>query len=158
MDMINQINFMKRSFSLIIFSALAFSILVSCEKVIDPNLQSASPVLVVEAWLNNKPEKQIIQLTKTQPYFDTSTPIGVTGAIVLVTDDLNNVFTFADDGTNSGAYQWTPPTGQSFGAVGRKYLLTVQANGETFQAYSRMKRTTPVDSITFAIKPDFQFP
>ena len=156
--MINQINFTKRSFSLIIFSALAFSILISCEKVIDPNLQSASPVLVVEAWLNNKPEKQTIQLTKTQPYFDTSTPVGVNGATVLVKDDVNNVFIFTDDGTNSGIYQWTPPAGQSFGAVGRKYALTVQTNAETFQSFSEMERTTTVDSITFSVKPDFQFP
>lgn len=139
----------------LILSILLFS---SCEKTIDPNLQSASPVLVVEAWLNNKPEKQIIQLTKTQPYFDASTPAGVSGATVLVIDDLNNAFTFNDDGTNSGTYQWTPLTGQSFGAVGRKYALTVQVNGETFQSFSEMKRTTPVDSITFMVKPDFQFP
>lgn len=154
----NDIRNLTKRIAPITFSVLAICIFFSCEKVINPDLQSASPVLVVEAWLNNKPGKQTIQLTKTQPYFDTSTPVGVTGATVVVTDDLNNVFTFTDDGTNSGTYQWTPPAGQSFGAVGRKYALTVQANGEIFQAVSEMRRTTSVDSITFSVKPDFQFP
>lgn len=132
--------------------------LVSCEKVINPELEQAQPVLVVEAWLNDKPGKQIVQLTRTQPYFDTSAPVGVSGASVVVADDLNNTFAFVDDGTNTGTYQWTPPVGQSFGAVGRKYKLTVQLGGETYEAQSEMKRTATVDSITFTVKPDFQFP
>jgi hypothetical protein len=140
--------------------ALLFVIigLASCDTVIHPDLASAPPVLVVEAWLNDKSEKQIIQLTKTQPYFDTSTPIGVNGATVIVTDDLNTVYAFVDDGTNTGTYQWTPPLGQSIGSAGRKYALSVQTNSETFQASAEMKRTTPVDSITFTLKPEFQFP
>lgn len=133
-------------------------ILISCEKVINPELQSAAPVLVIEAWINNKPEKQIVQLTMTQPYFDESLPTGVSGATVNITDDLNNVYSFVDDGTNTGTYQWLPSNGQGFGGVGRKYNLSVQTGGETFVASSEMKRTTSVDSITFTIKPDFQFP
>ncbi len=137
---------------------LLILIFSSCDKIINPDLESASPILVVEAWLNDKPEKQIIRLTMTQPYFDTSTPIGVSGATVTVTDDLNVAYAFVDDGTNSGTYQWTPTLGQNFGAAGRKYALSVQVNGETFQALSEMKRTTVVDSITFKVKPEFQFP
>jgi hypothetical protein len=34
----------------------------------------------------------------------------------------------------------------------------VQTGGETFVASSSMKRTTSVDSITFTVKSDFQFP
>ena len=132
--------------------------LTSCDTVINPDLASAPPVLVVEAWLNDKSEKQIIQLTKTQPYFDTSTPIGVIGATVVITDDQNGVYTFVDDGSNSGTYQWTPPLGQNIGVAGRTFTLAVQTGGETFEAITQMKRTTAVDSITFTKKPEFQFP
>src|SRR5690606_17529707 len=58
--------------------------LFSCETVIDPTLQTAEPILVVDAWVNNKPEPQVIKLTKTQPYFDQSLPPGVSGAQVIV--------------------------------------------------------------------------
>lgn len=137
---------------------LATILFSSCDKVINPDLASAPPVLVVEAWLNDKSEKQIIQLTKTQPYFDMSAPVGVNGASVVVTDDLNNVFTFVDDGTNSGTYQWTPLVGQNIGTPGRTYTLSVQTNGETFESITSMKRTTTIDSITFTKKQEFQFP
>jgi len=146
---------MKPGVVAVIFAVIALS---SCDKVINPELESAPPILVVEAWLNDKSEKQIIQLTMTQPYFDTSTPVGVSGATVLVTDDLNTVYTFVDDGSNSGTYQWTPPLGQNIGTPGRTYTLSVQTNGETFEAITPMKRTTPIDSINFTIKPEFQFP
>jgi len=149
---------MKTNIS-ILFIVLATSLVFfSCEDQINPGLESASPVLVVEAWINNKPGKQIIQLTKTQPYFDATVPPGVSGALVTVTDDLGTVFTFVDDGTNTGTYQWTPPVGQAFGGVGRKYKLTVQSGGETFEANSVMKRTASIDSVTFSTKNPQRFP
>src|SRR5579859_5307319 len=95
-------HYKKLFFGLAILSTVFFS----CEKTITPELQSAAPVLVVEGWINNKPEKQIVQLTMTQPYFDESVPAGVSGATVKITDDLNNVYSFEDDGTNTGTYQW----------------------------------------------------
>jgi hypothetical protein len=148
---------MKNKHRLMLLVVLS-SILFSCEKVINPELQSATPVLVVEAWINNKPEKQVIQLTMTQPYFDESVPPGVSGAIVRIVDDANKVFPFVDDGTNTGTYEWVPVPGQVFGAEGGNYQLTVQTGGETFVASSTMRRTTTVDSITFSVKADFQFP
>jgi hypothetical protein len=141
--------------ALVVLAIILFS---ACDTVIHPDLESAPPVLVVEAWLNDKSEKQIIQLTQTQPYFDTSKPIGISGATVTVTDDLNTVYTFVDDGSNSGTYQWTPALGQNIGTPGRTYTLVVQTSGEIFQAITPMKRTTAIDSITFEIKPEFQFP
>jgi len=146
---------LKYSLAWMAISSVAF---FSCEKTINPELQSAAPVLVVEAWINNKPEKQIIQLSMTQAYFDESVPKGVSGATIVITDDLNNTYSFVDDGTNTGTYQWIPANGQVFGAVGRRYNLSVKTGGETFAAYSEMKRTTSVDSITFTVKPAFQFP
>lgn len=137
--------------------AFASGLLFSCEKTINPELQNAEPVLVIEAWITNKFEKQTIQLSMTQPYFDESVPTGVSGAVVVITDESNNSYLFSDDGTNTGTYEWTP-TGQAFLVVGGKYNLSVQVGGETFVASSALKRTTPVDSITFTVKPDFQFP
>lgn len=147
-----------RSTKYLMIFGLAIIIFSSCEKIINPTLQPATPVLVVDAWLNNKPEKQIVRLTMTQSYFDATVPPGVHSATVLITDDLNTVYSFADDGTNTGTYQWTPAPGKSFGAVGRQFKLTVQLNSETFEALSVMKRTTAVDSITFLIDESPRFP
>lgn len=122
----------------------------SCEKVINPELQQADPVLVIDAWITNKPEPQLVKITYTQPYFDSSIPTGVSGASVSIVDDAGSVYVFNEDPSNKGSYQWVPITGQTFGAIGRRYQLTALVGGETFQSFSEMKRTTPVDSVTFS--------
>jgi len=147
-----------KKYFLIVLTGTSSYIFLSCDKTINPTLESAAPVLVVEAWLTNKPEKQIVQLTMTQPYFDATTPPGVSSATVLVTDDIGGSFSFTDDGTNTGTYQWVPSVGSVFGAVGRKYQLSVTVGSETFQAMSMMNRTTSVDSITFSSKQDLRYP
>ena len=132
--------------------------LCSCQTVIHPTLDKAPSVLVVSGWLNNKPEKQIVQLTMTESYFADRLPPGVSGATVTVTDNLNNIFYFTDDGTNTGTYQWTPAPGNNLGTVGKKYSLSVTTGGETYTATSEMKRVPPVDSISFSISKSLRFP
>lgn len=122
---------------------------LSCEKVIDPTLQSASPVLVVDAWINNKPEKQVVLLTQTQPYFDDAQPTGVSGAVITVAD-LNDgtIYSFIENLNKKGSYEWTPGL-NTFGAIGHNYKLSIALNGEVYEASSYMGRVPPIDSITF---------
>jgi len=122
---------------------------LSCEQVINPTLQSASPVLVVDAWVNNKLTKQVILLTQTQPYFDDAQPTGVSGAVVTVAD-LNDgtIYSFIENSNKKGSYEWAPSSG-SLGAIGHNYKLSIVLSGETFEASSHMGRVPPIDSITF---------
>jgi hypothetical protein len=123
----------------------------SCEEIIDPALQRAEPILVVDAWINNKVEDQVIRLTMTQPYLENVLPGGVSGASVVVSYDGGNIV-FSEDAGNAGVYRWTPTeltSEEAFGELNRAYTLTVVSNGETYEATSRLKRTVPVDSITF---------
>jgi len=139
----------KLKFSSVLLTLLIGLFFLSCEKVIDPSLQSASPVLVVDAWVNNKPEKQLILLTQTQPYFDDAQPIGVSGAVVTV-EDLNDgtIYSFTENSIKKGSYEWSPGSG-SFGAIGHNYKLVITLNGEVYEATSHMGRVPPIDSITF---------
>ena len=133
----------------LVLALLMGMFLLSCETVINPTLQPAAPVLVVDAWVNNKPEKQAILLTQTQPYFDDAQPAGISGATVTIEDlDDGTIYSFIENGSVAGAYEWTPASG-SFGTVGHNYKLTVVVNGETFEASSRMGRVPAIDSITF---------
>ncbi len=136
------------------FSSLVLILLIGlfslgCEQVINPTLQSAAPVLVVDAWVNDKFDKQQIILTQTQPYFDAAQPTGVTGAVVTVEDLTNgNVYTFIESSVTKGAYEWMPGS-TTFGVIGHKYKLSVSVNGEVFEADSHMGRVPQIDSITF---------
>ena len=128
-----------------IFSLL----LMSCEDKINPALEYADPVLVVDAWINDRPEPQVISLTMTQPYFENVLPSGLSGAIVTVSDDHGNTYTFTEDDKKSGSYVWKPATGEIFGTVGYHYTLHVDLNGEKYEAVSRMGRVPTIDSISF---------
>ncbi len=141
--------------ALIIISAVA------CETKINPELQYADPILVVDAWLNNKPGNQIILLTKTQSYFDNTLPPVVAGALVSVTDNDGMIFSFNEEPVNSGIYIWKPISNEVFGTIGNSYTLNVQAEGEVYKATSKMGGSAPLDSIILKkneptqINPDF---
>ncbi len=133
---------------------LAFIIiLTACEEVVDINLKEAPSAVVVDAWLNDKEEVQIIKLTETQPYFDSSEPKGVAGANVTITDSEGNVFAFTEG--NNGEYFWDPAS-ENFGitTMGTTYTLDIGINGLQLAATTQLNRTTTVDSILFTFKPE----
>ncbi len=138
----------KNTYSLLFVLSFALC-LAACEDKINPTLESANPVLVVDAWLNNKMEKQVIMLTETQPYFENQLPTGVSAAVVTVTGNNGNVYAFTEDNTHPGNYIWIPQAGKAFGDVGSKYELTIRLNDDTFTSTSYMRRVPAIDSITF---------
>lgn len=121
-----------------------------CETEINPRLNNAAEIMVVDAWITQKLERQVIRVTTSQPYFDNSVPSKIAGAIVQI-EDLESgdqyIFEEASDG-----YFWEP-SGLPFGEVGHTYRLTVTSGGETFEAFSRLGRVPPVDTITFKYNP-----
>lgn len=138
---------MKRSLfaSTLLTAAMMLS---ACEDIIDPELEPAGPVLAVDAWINNLPGAQTINLTQSQPYFEAQVPTGVTGAAVLVRDDQGRAFVFLESLTKPGNYEWTP-SGSDTLRVGGKYQLEITLGTEFFVAESYMGRVPPIDSVTF---------
>lgn len=133
-------------------------VLMSCEDVINPDLQDTKAELVVEAWLNNKPGDQVINLMMTQPYFDNTTPPGVSGAVVTVQDSEGEVMNFVEDVDKKGHYRWSPATpAETFGVVGRGYKLSVLYKGETFESFSYMGRVPAIDSISVIFEEESPF-
>ena len=127
-------------------------ILASCEDEINPNLREADPVLVVDAWINDKVEDQVIRLTMSQPYLSDELPPAVSGAVVTVTYEDDQTLNFIEDPDEPGAYRWETDEAASFiafGAIGRTYTLAVTVNGQTFEAISKINRTVAIDSVTF---------
>lgn len=133
-----------------VFTMAVGVVFFSCETVINPTLQNASPVLVVDAWINDKLEKQTVLLTQTQSYFDSSQPTGVSGAVVAIQDlTEGKQYSFVESSTKKGSYEWTPGA-SSFGKVGNTYKLIVTVNGEQFESTTSMGRVPQIDSITFS--------
>ena len=129
----------------------------SCEDEITPTLEEAPAIVAIDAWINNKPEPQVINVARTQPFFDNSLPPGVSGAIVQVIDENSKVFDFIE--TAAGEYTWTPAEGETFGEIGLQYGLNIEVDGVTYNALSELNPVPPVDSITFTFEEaDGPFP
>ncbi|MEM8895763.1 MAG: DUF4249 domain-containing protein [Bacteroidota bacterium] len=139
-----------------LFIILAIFTLMSCEDEIFPTLNTNDPVIVVDAWITNKPEPQTIRLTRTQDYFiDQFTP-GITGASVEVTDEDGLVYNFEEK--EDGDYVWEPTTDRPvFGTSGKTYRLFVEIGNTTLQANTLMGRVPEIDSIGFRFEPEDNF-
>jgi hypothetical protein len=132
---------MKKAY-LLLFIAIPF-FFISCEEVIDVDLTTADPKLVVEAAINwekgTTGNDQVITLTTTTGYYSDEIPT-VSGATITVTNSSNTVFTFAE----------TPDTGKYYctnfePVLNETYTLTISINGETYTATETLY---PVAEIT----------
>jgi len=122
--------------------------LFSCEDIINPDLPTNEPILVVDAWINNLEESQIIKLSETQNYLDSSSPVPVVGASVFIYDENNNHFNFME--ANDGEYIWTPDSAfKNIGVEGTKFYLSVNYEGKNIYSESQLHRTSLIDSVNF---------
>jgi hypothetical protein len=130
---------------------MACLFILACEDVIDPKLEKADPIMTVDAWLVSKPGEQLIQLTWSVAYDDNDEyPPGVKGATVSVLDNEGKMYEFIEDSQKiNGTYVWKPVGSEVFGKIGNTYTLTINYNGETFSATSKINPVPAVDSIAF---------
>lgn len=132
-----------------IFSLFLSVSLMSCEDVIQLNVPETEKYLVVEGTITNVAGEQFIKLTESQALLSTTTPKAVTNATVKVTDNTGKVYEFKDT-KNEGKYIWTPSTAtEAMGAIGKTYTLRIDADGESYQAVSELKRVPKIDSIVY---------
>ena len=83
---------MKTIFTII---SLTF-LLASCEDVIDVELDSIKPRMVIEGVINDIDQQCQIKLSKTSDYFKPGELQAVTGASVTVTDENGNTIEFEE--------------------------------------------------------------
>jgi hypothetical protein len=139
-------------FSYLIVSLFLFA---SCETVIDPKLEEVEDVVVVDAWINTKFEKQVIKVMMTQPYFDNSLPPAVSSASVTVQNvTTGKLFTFIES-TTKGSYIWTPASASDeLGNPGDDFRLLIQTGEESYESFSKLGRVPAIDSVTFTFEEE----
>ncbi|HTG66382.1 MAG TPA: DUF4249 domain-containing protein [Flavobacterium sp.] len=127
------------------FLLLLISLFSSCEEVVNVDLDTAAPRLVVEAniiWIKGSSgNAQKIKLTTTTGYYDTEVPI-VTGANVTVTNSDNRIFNFVEI-PNTGEYGCTDFVPE----IGETYTLKIINNGETYTATETFQALAPITRI-----------
>ncbi|MBW4360004.1 DUF4249 domain-containing protein [Flavobacterium taihuense] len=129
------------------YISLAFTLffLASCEDVINVDLNTAAPRLVIDAAINwqkgTDGSSQKIVLSTTTDFYSAVIP-KVSGASVSIKNSENTNFVFSEI-ANAGEYQCT-----NFDPViGETYVLTIIYKGETYTATETMQSVTPIDNI-----------
>ncbi|ARV08101.1 hypothetical protein BTO05_00015 [Winogradskyella sp. PC-19] len=132
---------MKKSI-LIFVLTLTF---VSCEDVIEVDLNEAPPKLVIDAgidWFKNTTgNEQNIKLSLTAPFFDDGVEPANNG-IVSISDTNGNTFEFIEDG-NSGIYI----NSNFIPVIDETYTLSVIYGNELYTATETLKPVVPIDFI-----------
>lgn len=141
-----------KKFILYIILIIGAGAFTSCEKVISLDVPVGDPVPYIDAWITDKPGPQVIKFQKAVGYLDNSAPPAIGDAQIKVTDLTTSQtydFTYAN-----GAYTYDPGAGTSIGVVGHEYKLSINWQGETYEAKDKLNRVPPIDSITYEFKEE----
>ena len=129
----------------LVFIAAIF-LFFSCEEVIDVDLPTSEPRLVVDALIgfNTSNGDPItvgeVRLTLTAPFFDEEVP-PAENAIVTITDEqTGEIFSLVE--TEPGVFSTGFPELQ----FDRDYTLTIQYDGQVFTAVERMNPSPVIDN------------
>ncbi len=122
---------------------------MGCEEDFFPELEKTDPQIVVDAWINNLPQKQTIRITETLPYYENKFTPGVENAIVFLMDNEGNRYDFNASGI-SGNYEWNPSvTEPVLGKTGNTYQLLIIIDQLEISSVSTLNRVPEIDSVVF---------
>jgi len=130
---------------LYILPVLLILFLTSCEKVVDIDVPSIEPKLIIDAsfevLFNESPvtAKTIVKLTSSADYFDEVIP-PVTNATVFLTNLSNNTIIIFSDRNAVGSYE---PIIPFIPADNIAYELTVIYENETYKGLATKVKSTP---------------
>jgi hypothetical protein len=124
-------------------------LLSSCITQFIPQTTEDRDILVVEGLITDKPEANIIKLSRPNHLGLTTAPIPISDCIVTVSDDSGQSFTFSEK--KPGTYASDPAKFQ--GVIGRLYTLHITAKLGTSQNYEsfpmELKPVPPIDSVYY---------
>ncbi|MFB9079512.1 DUF4249 domain-containing protein [Flavobacterium procerum] len=134
---------MKKVFLAIVFLVPLF--FAGCEEVVEVDLDTAAPKLVIEAAINwqkgTSGKQQAVKLTTTTGYYENSVPT-VSGAVVYIRNSKNERFNFNEvSGTGRYVCSVFKPV------LNEHYTLTVVSGGNTYMASEILKPVAPITRI-----------
>ncbi|MAN88769.1 MAG: hypothetical protein CL555_18785 [Algoriphagus sp.] len=129
-----------------VFKKLFYVLLMLPMACIDPyevEVGEGEQLLTIEGMITTQPGRQVIRLTRSATYGSVFEGLirPVTGATVIVRDDLGNVVFLAESANDRGAY-FTP---ENFAAqLGRSYTLQIQTpDGTVYTSFPEKVNAVP---------------
>jgi hypothetical protein len=136
------------SFRIFLYLTPVF-ILPGCQKVINVDLNEATPRIVIEGLINDRRGPYSVSITRSGSYFNQPELPFVSGAQVIVKDNTGTTDTLKE--AAPGIYL----TAKTRGIPGRTYTLQVIADNQEFDGTSTMLSHVTIDSLRL-VKSDFQ--
>ena len=133
-----------------IFIIVLFAIF-ACEKVIEVDLNEVNPKVVIEGNLSNNPISAEVFLSKTGNYFGETVSEKVSGASVIVENNLGESYIL---------YESTEGVYNSFEIIpeeGVLYSLRVESEGKIYEANSMLNKQVSLDSLSYFYDDGFAF-
>jgi hypothetical protein len=121
--------------------------IVGCEDVIEVDLNSADPKIVIEGVVANDNSPTRVKITKSTDFYEPGVYDKVTGAEIEITDSKGNSGVLTE--IEEGLYQTDAVSGEE----GRTYYISVKAEGETYSAESTIPQQLNLDSLNLEIAP-----
>ncbi|MBT1697465.1 DUF4249 family protein [Fulvivirgaceae bacterium PWU4] len=141
-----------RYFIITIFAALT---LMGCDEPIQLDIDQTPEHIVIEGLVTDIPGRQSVKITRSVGFYDKGKTPRITDALVTVKDDLGEVVTFVHNPRNhadsAGIYI---PQSKFTGKVGRTYTLTVDADGQRYEATDLLASVIVMDSLKYQIDED----
>jgi hypothetical protein len=116
-------------------------LLSGCEKVINVDLNEASPHIVIEGVISDSIGPYMVKISKSGSYFNQPELPAVSNAQVIITNDAGTTDTLKE--TEPGHYV----TSKIRGIPGTTYTLNVLAGSEKYTAISTMHSHVNIDSL-----------
>lgn len=120
-------------------------IITSCEEVIQVDLNSSDPKIVIEGVVTDQPGPYFVKITQTTDYYNPGTIPTISGAEVRISDNAGTEEILTE--IESGIYQ----TQTIQGVSGRTYTLNVTYDGNVYEAESTMPVALTIDSLYSSI-------
>ncbi len=134
----------------ILYTALFLFTLTGCEKIIDLDLNTTSPVIVVDGQVtNNVAVGSIVRLSYTNKVKSDNSIVPLLGATVTIQEDNGTIYSLPE--VAGGLYQ----NSGLAGITGKTYHLKVVTNGMTLTASSKMPAMVNFDSLVVEDFPVF---
>ena len=129
---------MKKIFIPIIALLIVFT---SCQKVIDIDLNAATPQYVIESVLLEGTQDFAVRVTKTSNYFSTDKATSVNNATVSLKKENGAALNLINE--NNGYYKAVKYTATNK----TNYSVTVSVDGKTFEASSYLPKPITLDTV-----------
>lgn len=141
----------KHKLKSLIFISFLVVLFSSCEDVVEIDLNTADPQIVIDAVVTDQPGPYIVKISKTGDFYQPSVFPVVSGALVEISDNAGHSEILQE--TDPGIYR----TDSLQGTTGRTYTLTVIAEGKEYAAVSSMPNAIHIDSLSYEYQPGGSF-